>query len=211
MPYKYATQQIEHSKSAVAVGLNLPISTKHAVEVCRMLRGLPVEKAKTMLKEVIAKKRPVPFKRYNRDVGHKKGMAAGRYPVKASRYILTTIESAESNAADKGLLTEGLFIKSIIPHKAARPLRYGRHRSRRTKRTHIEVVLEERVTKEEIKPVEKKEKPKEPKQEEEKQEGKLEEPKGKVLESSKKEEPEKEKQSEQPKRVKKQNKNKKKK
>ena len=211
MPYKYATQGIEHSRSAVAVGLNLPISTKHAVEVCRMLRGLPVEKAKRMLEEVIAKKRAVPFKRYNRDVGHKRGIAAGRYPVKASRYILATIKSAESNAGDKGLLTDGLVISSIIPHKAARPLHYGRHRGRRMKRTHVEVVLEERVTKEEAKPAEKKEKQHEPKEPTTKRQTKSEKPAEKAVEQTEKKESKQKRPKEQPKRVKKQNKNMKKK
>jgi large subunit ribosomal protein L22 len=141
MPYKYSTKQME--KSARAVSVNLPISTKHSVEISTHIRGMAVAKAQTFLEQVIAKKIPVRFRRFNRDVGHRRGMAAGRYPQKAASFILQTLKSAESNAADKGLLSESLFIFSIVPQKASKQAKYGRHRGRRALRTHIEIVLTE--------------------------------------------------------------------
>ncbi len=147
MTYKYTFNIAgEGIETARAVGLNLPISFKHAVEVCNMVRGLPVEKAKEMLEAVINEKLFVPFRRYNSDLGHKKGhVGAGKHPIKACTHILSIIKSAESNASDKGLLSEGLVITSIVSHKASSPPSYGRQRGRKSKRTHIEVVLKEEV------------------------------------------------------------------
>src|SRR3989338_2722574 len=50
-------------------------------------RGKTIEQGKNILANVIEKKAAIPFKRYNRDMGHKTGMAAGRYPKKASSHI----------------------------------------------------------------------------------------------------------------------------
>ncbi len=141
MTYQYTTKQIENS--ARAVSLNLPVSTKHSINICKVLRGRNVEWAKAFLESVIKKKAAVPFKRFNKDMGHKTGMAAGRYPVKACTFILETLKSVESNASDKGLLTDGLVIASIVPQQASRPMRYGRQKRRQTKRTHVEIVVVE--------------------------------------------------------------------
>lgn len=51
-----------------------------------------------MSNEVINQKKAVPYKRFNKDVGHKKGIGPGRYPIKASGVILSLVKLAESNA-----------------------------------------------------------------------------------------------------------------
>ncbi len=140
---KYSHQKYDKEHMARAYGDFLKISKKHAVEVCRMLRGKELDKAKQMLNRVIKKEMAVPFKRADMDLAHKKGMAAGRYPVKCSKEILKLLEGAEANAQFLGLDTSSLVIRSIIPHKAATTFHYGRKRGRKAKRTHIEIVLEE--------------------------------------------------------------------
>ena len=133
---------------AKAKGIDLPVSRKHAIEVCNWIRGKSVAKSKDMLNSVIKKKAAVPFKRFNRDVGHRRGeMASGRYPQKCCGYILKLIESAEANAQNKGLNVEGLYVKSLIPNKGTGVMRYGRRRGIMAKRTHVEVMLEEREKK----------------------------------------------------------------
>lgn len=137
---KYSTTYDKESQ-AVAQGRSLPVSTKACVNICAMLRKKNLARAKVMLQKVIAKKEAVPYKRYNKDVGHKPGpIGAGRYPVKACKYILKVLNSAEANAKDKGLSKE-LVIEHINAHIAARQFKHGRQRRRQNKRTHVEVLL----------------------------------------------------------------------
>ena len=128
---------------ATAIGRSLPISTRNSVEICNLLRGKTSERGKKILELVIEKKVPVPYKRYLHGVGHRSGkMAAGRYPQKASSYILAVLKSAESNAENKGL-SMPFKIKEIIANQAVRSWHFGRQRRRKTKRTHIKIILEE--------------------------------------------------------------------
>lgn len=137
---------------AKAVGRSLPISTKHSVEICNFIRGKNLQKSKTILKEVVKEKRAVPFKRFKRDVGHKTGkIASGRFPKKASQHIIKLLDSVEVNAQNKGLNVDLLFVKNIKANKASTPWRFGRLRRRKMKRTHIEVIVEEKESKEEKK------------------------------------------------------------
>jgi len=139
--YDYSTKLGENS--ARALGFALPISRKQSLMICNMLRGKPVQSAKKTLENVIAMKIPVPMTRFNWDRGHKAGMAAGRYPIKACDQFLKLIKSAESNAQFKGLGTAELIISHIVAQKAPkvwRGQRTGRHEA---KRTTVEVVVSE--------------------------------------------------------------------
>ena len=95
--YAYNNKDADESKTARAMARSLKVSPKHCVEICSAIRGMDVAKAKAYLNDVIEMKKAVPFKRHNRDVGHRKGMkgwAAGRYPVKAAAQILKVLENA---------------------------------------------------------------------------------------------------------------------
>ncbi len=138
--YRYSVKAGEHE--AKAVGVALPISYKHSYEITKAIRGLSLVKAKRFLADVIALRRAVPFTKFNRDVGHKPGMAAGRYPVKACSFILELLESAEANAQFKGLSASDLVVKHISANKGPKSLRLGRRR-RSAKRAHVEIVLSE--------------------------------------------------------------------
>lgn len=168
---------------ARAFGRDLPISTKQAIEICNWIRGKNAQKVKNMLDGVINIKVAVPFRRFNRDMGHKRGrIAAGRYPVKASQNILNLLKSAEINAQAKGMNIQYLFIKEIIANKGTGILRYGRKGAVDAKKTHVEIVLGEKKvktkpkTKTSIKDekTEKQKKEEKPKTEEKKQEEKKE-------------------------------------
>ena len=152
----------EHS--TIVRGRDLPISTKHAVEICSFIRGKSLQKSKKALQEVMDKKIAVPFKRFNKDTGHKPGrMAAGRYPYKASQKIFDLLASLEANAQNKGLDINSLHLVTVIANKASCPMRPGRRRGRSMRRTHIDIIAEEKVSekkkeaKKEIKPEQKKE------------------------------------------------------
>lgn len=141
---------------ARAVGVSLPISTRQSVNICKYIRGKPLVRAKRLLQEAIDMKRAVPFTRYNKGLGHKPGIAAGRFAVKACSFILELVNQVEANAQHKGLNTESLSIVHINAQNAARPWHYGRKGRRRTKRCHIEIVVKEIEGKEEKKRASKK-------------------------------------------------------
>ncbi len=140
---QYVYAKIKETQSK-ARGISLPISTKVAVLICNWVRHKKVAYAKRVLDEVIAKKTPVPFTKFNDGVGHRKGkIAAGRYPVKAATEIRRIISSAEANAVNKGLDSSSLVVSHICAQRGPKQIRYGRQRGRQMKRTHIEVIIEE--------------------------------------------------------------------
>jgi len=142
MAYGYTYQGYNKEKMARAVGVSLPISHKQAVEICNHLKHRSVDSAKNIISRVMKKKEAIPFKRFNMDVGHKPGIAAGRYPQNASREILKIIESAVANASNKGISTD-LYITHMNAHKAPPSPRTGRIPGE-AKRAHVEVIVEEK-------------------------------------------------------------------
>ncbi|PIN73442.1 50S ribosomal protein L22 [Candidatus Woesearchaeota archaeon CG10_big_fil_rev_8_21_14_0_10_45_16] len=130
----------EHCASARS--RDVPISTKHSVELSNYLRYHSVAFAKDFLEDVVALKKAVPFNRYRKDVGHKPGMAAGRFPQKAAKEFLKLIKGVEANAQSKGLNAGSLKIVKLLANKASVPFSGGRQRHA-TKRSHLEVVVQE--------------------------------------------------------------------
>lgn len=147
----YAFNKDDETKIAKSMGRALKISPKHSVEICNQLRGKNVSKAKTYLNQVINMEKPVPFKRHNKKVGHRKGLngwPSGRYPVKAASEILKVLENAEANAEYKGLEVDNLKIIHISSHRGfiirgGRPRAFGRATPFNTPTTHIQIVLGE--------------------------------------------------------------------
>ncbi len=139
--YRYTSQTKENE--AKAVGVSIPVSYKQSYEVAKFIRGKNVQLAKKMLEDVIDMKRPVPMTRFNRDTGHKHGMAAGRFTINTCTFILKLLKSAESNAQFKGLSTANLIVRHIAAQKGPTSFRYGRHRRRQAKRAHVEIIVAE--------------------------------------------------------------------
>ena len=142
--------ECDPENSAKAIGKELNISPKKSMELCREIRGMHVEDAKEYLEEVIKMRRVVPFKRYNRDVPHRKGkgMMSGRYPVKVAKAILEVIESAEHNAEYKGLDSGNMRIAHIAASRGRVfegriPRARGRATQWNEETTNIEIILEE--------------------------------------------------------------------
>jgi len=129
---------------AKAKSLGQTISPKHAFEVATALKGKELAKGKGFLQRVLDKVEAVPYKRFNRGIGHKKGgVGPGRYPKKASEAFLKLLDQVEANARFKGLNTDKLRIKHIVTLKGQEIQgRYkgGKHN---TPTTHLEVVVEE--------------------------------------------------------------------
>ncbi|MGQ9470040.1 MAG: 50S ribosomal protein L22 [Nitrososphaerales archaeon] len=134
-----------------ASGREVDISPKAAREICSVIKGMSIAKAKKFLGDVIAKKQAVPFRRYKKEVPHKRSQFkfhAGGYPVKAAREILKVIKNLEANAEFKGLDTE----KMIIIHAAAMrgmkvkryvPRAFGRSSPSFNTLVHIEMIGKE--------------------------------------------------------------------
>jgi large subunit ribosomal protein L22 len=139
----YSFQKYNPEKMAIAVGKSLPVSTKHCIELTGRIRRKSIESAKRILNDVIEMRKPIAFKRYTGSVGHKRGMAAGRYPVKAAGAVLRVLESCEANAQFKGLDTGSMVIVHSNAQLGGKQYHYGRQRRRIMKRTMVEIVLEE--------------------------------------------------------------------
>ena len=144
------TIETDQEKTARSIGKELPISPKAAVEVCRAIRGLPVEKAKDFLEGVVAEKVAVPYKRFLYQIVHQKGgVGPGRFPKKAARYILNILNDAENNAEYKGFDTEGLKELAASAHHRRTwhqrmPRAHGRWTQKDRQTVNIEIILEKR-------------------------------------------------------------------
>lgn len=142
--YKYAFQNFNKELMARAVGRDLRVSSKQAIEICNYLRHRKLQQAKNILQRVLEQKQAIPFRKYTNGLGHRRGkMASGRYPMKASEAFLKLLESVEANAQTKGLNTGELEIIHFCTHRATKPMHQGRHGGREMKSSHIEVVVKE--------------------------------------------------------------------
>ena len=144
----YSAQDVDEDKTARAIGRELPISPKKAVELCRAIRGKTVEDAKEYLERVIALKQAVPMKRYKMMVAHKPGIGPGRYPVKVARHFLKVLQSAEENAGYKGLDVDSMRVRVLAAHrgsisKGQMPRAQGRSTPWNQETVNLEVILEE--------------------------------------------------------------------
>lgn len=147
----YSITDLDPERTAKVSGRELRISPKHAREICRTIKGMELEKAKIFLEQVIAKKTPVPYRRYKKKVAHRHGMQnfpSGRYPVKAAQKILKLLQGAEANAEFKGLDVENLRIIHASAYPGFKIRNYieramGRASSKFEYMTHVELVLEQ--------------------------------------------------------------------
>lgn len=146
---------LDPERTVKASGREVRISHKSAREICKLINGAMLAQAKRYLEDVIAKRRAVPFKRFKKKVGHRRGLTGayvGRYPVKAAKQILKILQGAEANAENKGLDPERLRIihASAYPGmkiKRYMPRAFGRATPKFETLCHIEVVLEEQLRK----------------------------------------------------------------
>jgi large subunit ribosomal protein L22 len=149
--YSITEEELDPEKTVKGSGREVRVSHKSAREICKTIKGMKLAKAKQYLRDVMDKKRAVPFTRFKKKAGHRHGLEkayAGRYPVKASKQILKVIEGAEANAEYKGLDTDRLRIIHASAYPGMKIKRYFRrsHGGSSPKINtlcHIEIVLEE--------------------------------------------------------------------
>ncbi len=145
--HTYAYQSWKPETMARAVGRDLSVSTKDSVEICSHLCSKNLADAKAMLSAATEMRKPIKLNRFNKKVAHKTAIGPGRYLCSAARAILGVIENLEANAQQKGLSTTNLVVIHACAHQASRPFHASRHRGRRMKRTHVEIVCEEKTAK----------------------------------------------------------------
>jgi large subunit ribosomal protein L17e len=109
---------------------------KNCIEVCAVIKGMKLERAKSYLENVLEKREAVPFRK---SVGARGRHAQAKnmkvpgsvcgWPVGAVRFVRDLLKNAESNADSKALDTSSLYVS----HAAANAAPKGR---RRTFRAH---------------------------------------------------------------------------
>ncbi len=117
-------------KTAIARTRNSRISLKHAVTICKYLKGKKLMKAKAFLENVLKQKES-----YD-----------GKYYINATKEFISLLKQAEANAKKKGLNVDKLFIKVIKADKGETMYLPKRAKfvPRRAKTTHLTIMVEER-------------------------------------------------------------------
>merc|ERR1712107_534425 len=140
--------------SAKARGTNLRVHFKNTRETAQAIKKMPLNRAKTYLKNVIAKKEIIPFRRFMGGVGRHAqakvhGTSQGRWPKKSAEFLLHMLKNAESNAEYKGLYADHLVIDHIQVNRAPKMRRrtyraHGRINPYMSSPCHIELSLVEK-------------------------------------------------------------------
>lgn len=148
--FGYTFQNFDATKHVRAAVREKSISPKHAREIAKMIKGLPIEKARDYLQEVVSLRRAVPFRRYKNEVGHRSdpGVMSGRYPQKAAKEFIKLLDNLEANAEYKGMDLDRLKIVSANSHRGVMIKRFtpramGRATPKNNTLTHIELVAQE--------------------------------------------------------------------
>ena len=141
------------SKSCSSKGSYLRVHFKNTHEAASVLKGMKLATAQTFLRDVIDKKRCVPFRRFNGGVGRCAqaktwGLSQGRWPEKSAKFLLGLLMNLESNAEMKGLDKSKLFIKHIQVNQAPKQRRrtyraHGRINPYMCSPSHIEIICSE--------------------------------------------------------------------
>jgi large subunit ribosomal protein L22 len=150
--YSISKEELDPEKTVRASAREIRVSHKSAREVCRTIKGMMLVKAKQYLKDVIDKKKPVPYRRFTKKLGHRHGLEktyAGRYPVKTAKHVLRVLEGAEANAENKGLDIDRLQVIHAAASQGMKMKRFtpraqGRSSPKNEILSHIEMVLQEK-------------------------------------------------------------------
>merc|ERR1712034_18934 len=150
----YSTEPENPTKSCKARGSYLRVHFKNTHETAQAIKKMHIRKANRYLKDVIAKKQIIPFRRFSGGVGRKAqakahGCSQGRWPVKSATFLLQLLKNAESNADCKGLDVDSLVIDHIqvnrAPYMRRRTYRaHGRINPYMSSPCHIEMILSEK-------------------------------------------------------------------
>ncbi|MCK9590902.1 MAG: 50S ribosomal protein L22 [Methanoregula sp.] len=148
------SQKISGDNIAKAKANELNMSPKHSIEIATFIRHQRVNDAIAYLNEVVGLKKAIPFRRFNRNVAHKRGLPgnwdAGRFPVKASKAYIRVLESVKKNAEYIGLDADNLEIIHVTANrgraqKSFFPRAMGRATPKVRETVNLEIVVREVV------------------------------------------------------------------
>ncbi|OII75112.1 60s ribosomal protein L17 [Cryptosporidium andersoni] len=150
---KYAVKPDTPAKCVMCKGTDLRVSYKNTYETVTTIKGMYLLEARRYLEDVIAKRRCVPFRRYNGGVGRTAKarefkLTQGRFPQKSCRVLLDLLQNAESNCDMKGLDVERLMLTSAVithaPFNRRRVFRaYGRITPFKSQPCNIQLIFKE--------------------------------------------------------------------
>lgn len=151
---KYSTEPVDASKAAKACGSNLRVHYKNTRETCQAIKGMSLKRANHYLKDVIAHKDTIPFRRFIHCVGRNAqakvhGATQGRWPEKSCRFLLDLLQNAESNAETAGLDIDQLVVSHCQVNQAPKLRRrtyraHGRINAYMSSPSHIQLILAQR-------------------------------------------------------------------
>ena len=146
MELKYSVEAGE--KTVKAMGRDMNVSFKNMVMVAQAIKGKMLPKAIEHLEKTIELERPIPFTRFKKGIGHRKGnqVKTGKFPQKAAKYALDVLKNLEANAEFKGYDPENIkIVHSQANHGVSRPRRRprGRWTIWQTEFCHIQVIGKE--------------------------------------------------------------------
>jgi len=151
MPHwEYSVKELDEARAVKASLREIDVSPKWSREVCKAIVGLKLPEAKKLMEDVIAMRRMIPYRRYNKNrAHHRQTKGAGGYPVKVAKHMLKLLESLEANADFKGLDPDNIVIVHAAAHKGRRIRKFierafGRATPYDKVLVHIEVVGEAR-------------------------------------------------------------------
>ena len=72
--YSIIEEMLNPEKTAKASGRELKVSHKASREICKAVKGMMLNNAKQYLRDVAAKKKAVPYTRYNKKLPHRHGL-----------------------------------------------------------------------------------------------------------------------------------------
>ena len=90
-----------------------------------LVKGKNIEKAVESLNEVISMKKALSMKG---EIGHKKGMMSGKYPVKDAKEFLKLVRNLGTNASNLGIDTAAARIHSTADTATRR--KFGRYKGK---------------------------------------------------------------------------------
>jgi ribosomal protein L22 len=126
---KKEEKQKVKKEEAIARGLNLHASLKHLMAISRFIKGKTIDSAIADLEDVLKMKKVVPF---SGEIPHRKGMMSGRYPINASKQIITVLKGLKGNAIVNGIEPEKTIITFASANWDSRPAKKGGARFKRS-------------------------------------------------------------------------------
>jgi large subunit ribosomal protein L22 len=147
MEFKYAVKPKE--MQVKAMGRDMNVSFKDMVVLASAIRGKKLGKAIELMNDVIALKKPVPYRRFNNGVGHRRGDNAkvGKYPKKAAKHVLAVLMNLQANAEFRGYDAERIMLTHVQAQRGVSRLRRkpkGRWTVWNTEYCHMQMIGEER-------------------------------------------------------------------